>query len=355
MDTLEHGKYKLGRQLHAAMTLELSTIPPYMTALISIKPRQNRVAANIIRDVMMEEMLHMLLAGNILSAIGGKVQFNAENIPSYPLTLKFDGKQFDDREFDVNLAQFTQSNIETFTWIELPEGWNEKDVQPLSFGELDVPGYTIGEFYKEIIKQLEDLCKEYGEPAVFNGDPAYQLGLNFYWAGGGSPIKITRLEDAKRAIDVIIDQGEGTKHSLYDGDTHYFDQPEEVAHFFRFREILFGRHYQSGDDPRKPPTGEAFEVDYGDVYQIKKNAKSSDYASDPIMSKLNDEFNRFYSLTLCQIADALNGATGAMYTAILNGMHDMTSIALQMVTTSIANDPENCNGAPSFEWIEPLT
>ncbi|AVB14532.1 MULTISPECIES: ferritin-like domain-containing protein [Pseudomonas syringae group] len=352
MNMLEQEKDTLSQWLHTAMTIELSTIPLYMTALISIKPGKNREAANILRGVMMEEMLHLSLAGNLLSAIGGKTCFTAENIPSFPLTLKFEGKRFKDREFEASLAPFSPESIDVFTEIELPEGWRERPM--LEAGqEIEVPGYTIGGFYDEIARKLSRLCATYGEPAVFSGDPEHQLGLNYYWGGGGSPIIVKDLESALKAIQVIVTQGEGIRHEVYDDDHDYFDQPEQVAHFFRFREIQFGRHYQSGDNPRKPPTGSAFEVDYGEVYPIKANPTSADYATDPAMATLNDEFNRLYSLMLYQIAEALNGASDAMYTAILNSMHDMTATAREMVTKPIANDPQGRNGAPSFEWVEP--
>ncbi|MBB5020468.1 hypothetical protein HNQ59_003788 [Chitinivorax tropicus] len=353
MNTLEQEKHELYRRLQVALAIELSTIPVYMTSLISIKPGRNRVAANIIRSVMMEEMLHLSLAGNLLSAIGGRVQFDADTLPAFPLLLKFDGKGFKDREFEVDLGPFSEKNIAIFTEIELPDGWRERRMLPMAVPELDVPGYTIGAFYDAILQSLTALCTAHGQAAVFTGNPAHQLNWNFYWAGGGRPVIITDLASAKEAIEIIVTQGEGARHSMYDDDHHYFGQPESIAHFFRFREIQFGRHYQRGDNPRQPPTGEPFEVDYNEAYPIKVNAKATDYAGDPAMARLNNTFNSLYSLMLYQIAEALNGATGAMYTAILNSMHDMTAIALQMVATPIANDPSGRHGAPSFEWVSP--
>jgi Ferritin-like len=349
MNILKQEKNTLVEWLHTAMTIELSTIPPYMMALISIKPGKNRVAANLIRGVMMEEMLHLSLAGNILSAIDGKAQFNEKNIPSYPLALRFEGKHFRHREFDVNIGPFSPENTQIFTEIELPEGPTLKAIP-----ELDVSGYTIGEFYDQIEKKLTELCDKYGEKNVFSGNPEHQLNMNYYWAGGGVPIVITGLAEAKEAIQLIVTQGEGVRLAVYDKDHDYFGQPEEVAHFFRFREIQFARHYRLGDDPKKPPTGEAFEVDYHEVFPIITNPKAADYANDPVMAQMNNEFNRFYSLMLHQIAEALNGASGAMYTAILNSMHSMTAVALKMVATPIANDPKGQHGTPTFEWVEPV-
>lgn len=354
MNTMDQDKTELCHWLHTAIGIELATIPPYMMALISIKPGKNRVAANLIRGVMMEEMLHLSLAGNLLSAIGGRAEFTPDSIPSYPLTLRFNGKMFRDREFEVDLGPFSAQNIQIFTEIELPEGWREPTPRAKAVNEVDVPGYTIGEFYEEIRKQLTVLCAKYGEKAVFCGNPEHQLNLNYYWAGGGKPIVIRDLASANEAIELIVTQGEGTPQSVYDNDHNYFGQPEDVAHFFRFREIQFGRHYKAGDAPKLPPTGTPFEVDYAEVFPIKVNPKAADYAHDVELSQLNTAFNRLYSLMLVQIAEALNGATGAMYTAILNSMHDMTSIALRMVATPIAHDPNGRHGAPSFEWVDPI-
>ena len=48
--------------LQGAIELEHSTIPPYLSALYSIKKGANREAAAIIRSVVIEEMLHMTIA-----------------------------------------------------------------------------------------------------------------------------------------------------------------------------------------------------------------------------------------------------------------------------------------------------
>ena len=58
--------------LNVAMQLEHATIPPYLIALYSIKPNTNLDATNIIRTVVVEEMLHLTLASNLLNAVGGE-------------------------------------------------------------------------------------------------------------------------------------------------------------------------------------------------------------------------------------------------------------------------------------------
>lgn len=354
MTTLEKDKQPVIELLQTAVLFEMSTIPPYMTALLSIKPGTNKVAADNIRGVMMEEMLHMTLAGNVLSSIGGTMTFDANHIPEYPLALEFEGQRLKKREFDIDLAPMSADTIKVFTQIELPDGWPEEKAMLKAVPEIDVPGYTIGAFYQKVEDMLEELCDRYGQDDVFSGDSSRQVDVNFYWSGGGQPIKVSDIKSAKEALSIIVEQGEGTSTSVYDGDMHYFDQAAEVAHFFRFNEILYSRHYQAGDHPHEPPTGDSFEVDYDAVYPIKVNAKASDYADDLKLSQLNQNFNREYSRMLTQIAAAFNGNPDALYTAILNGMHDMVDIAREMMKTPIANDQNGLNGAPSFEWVKPV-
>ena len=62
---------RLKELLEAAVKLELATIPPYLCALYSIHPSATTRRSWSIRSVVVEEMLHMVLAANVLNAIGG--------------------------------------------------------------------------------------------------------------------------------------------------------------------------------------------------------------------------------------------------------------------------------------------
>jgi hypothetical protein len=353
--TLQQQKDELFPLLQTAMELELSTIPPYFTAMASIHPRGDRVSANLIRSVMMEEMLHMTLVGNLVSSLGGRVRLGQENVPSYPLRMNFEGTEFKDRNFDANLEAFSPAAISTFLQIELPTELATRSKAMADFSEIDVPGITIGAFYEEIIARLKRMCDEFGEAAVFCGNPALQVNPQFYWGSGGTPVIITSFETAKAALDEIIEQGEGGGASIYDPDEHYADTQYDLAHYFRFNEIACGRKYRPGDTPDAPPSGEPFEVDYASVFPIKRNPKSADYTPGSPLAALNDEFNRKYSVMLGQIAEAFNGTPHALYDAIINGMHALTPIAGEMMATPIAGDPGGAHGAPSFEWQQPLS
>lgn len=353
-------------KLQRAVELELSTIPPYLTAWFSIPPGTNQEAASIIRSVFMEEMLHMILAANVLTAVGGKSKLNKNTIPTYPLHLDFEDKLFKEREFQVNLEKLSPSALCTFLQIELPGGWDWENNHPKACKkqaidpedmEFEVSGLTIGDFYNEIKGDLKTLVEmAHGdESKVFIGDPSHQVDVNYYWKGGGLPVIVDNLKSAFQAIDEITEQGEGaTAFTVLDGDKKHFEQRAEVAHFYRFNEILMERYYRPDDDPRLPPTGGPVDVDYSKVSPTKPNCTSIDFMYTPVLERLNNEFNYTYTLMLKQLEKGLTGQPKVLYTAIMNGMHSLAPIAYQMAQIPIYQDPENRTGSPSFEWVDNL-
>ncbi|MER2534236.1 MAG: ferritin-like protein [Rhizobiaceae bacterium] len=338
--------------LQIALELELATIPPYLVALLSIKLPRNRGAAERIRSVMIEEMLHMALVANVMNAVGGSPRLNAAASPSYPLTMTFRGKAFADRRFPVDLAPFSEAAIATFMELEkplakLPElGWLK--------AEIDVPAPTIGTFYAKIVEIIEAL--EANTPGtLFVGAPTRQLEGDYYWSGGGRLVAVTDLESAKAALALVIDQGEGawSPQSAFVGRD--VDDPFPIGHYFRFSEILHHRSYARGDDPLSVPTGPPIVVDYSAVYPIKTNARSTDYAAGSEAAKLNDTFNRLYTSMLMQIEEAFNGSPKTLYTAIMNGMHGLASVARALMRVPIDGDPDGKTACPTFEWIDIAT
>src|SRR5216683_1641034 len=73
--------------LQTAMQLEFSTIPPYLCAQWSINADPSGVA-DMIGNIVLQEMYHFALAGNMLTAIGGVPSIaNAAFIPRYPTNV----------------------------------------------------------------------------------------------------------------------------------------------------------------------------------------------------------------------------------------------------------------------------
>lgn len=336
---------KLLSMLQTAIELELSTIPPYMVAVLSMKVTDNREAADLIRGIMIEEMLHLALVANVTNAVGGTVHIGPDNVPSYPLKLEFEGKQFKDRKFPVNLEAFSKESVETFMKIEEPQ--EPPKVRGALAKKLTIPGLTIGEFYMNIIALLEELDTAGN---LFTGNSKYQLHDDYYWGSGNRIIPVSDLDSAKKALNIVITQGEGAWQTA--ATTVSGDQPLQMGHYYRLAEIFYGKHYQKTDDLAKPPTGTPLPVDYAAVYPIKTNPVSKDYAPGTPLARLNAAFNARYTMMLMQLEQALTGTPKTLYTAIMNGMHGLTSVALEMMTTPIAGDRKGRNGCPTFDWVE---
>src|SRR5665213_1562634 len=275
----------LREHVQGALELEHSTLPPYLCALFSIHAGSNLESVEIIKSVFIEEMLHLALAANVLNAIGGSPTLNEPGfVPNYPAALPHS-----DNSFVVPLAPFAPATIETFMRVERPGERHAKS-------EAD----------------------------------------NF--------------ETALEAIDEIEEQGEGLKHrQVWDGDRDmYHPEREEVAHYFRFSEIMQGRSYIRGDSPRSGPSGEAFVVDWTVVYPMRPNPKIDDYPrGSPVRSKMV-EFNTKYCEMLATLHRAFNGATASLSLAI-SMMFQLQSLATELLAMPTGDGVTTAG--PSFEFV----
>lgn len=338
-----------------AMKIEHATIPPYMTALYSIKPGHNLEASHIIRAVAVEEMLHLTLVANVYNAVGGTfdspVLTAPDFVPRYPSYLPTGST-----DFKVGLGKFSRETVETFRKIERSE--HVEEGQPLvasrSLEEylLEVIGYdptkdfySIGLFYAEIIRGLNALYKEKGD-ALFCGDFERQITPAYYYNGGGDIIPVNDLRSAIRALKVIQEQGEGSRNETI------YDAERELAHDYRFQQILLGQYYTiDKDDPTKSdrpnePTGKKFTVDWDAVYPIKENAKLSDYPEGSEVRAAALEFHSAYSDFLAQIQYAFNGHPEHLIPAV-GGMFRLKEKTNSLMRNPIPGSP-GVNAAPLF-------
>jgi hypothetical protein len=345
-ETVEEKKARLLEWLQIALELELATIPPYLVALLSIKLPANREAAEIIRGVMVEEMLHFGLVANVINAVGGQPRLDESVLPVYPLEMTFEGKAFRDRQFPINLAAFGEDTLATFLKIEQPE-ISPKDSNLVTL-ELTVPALTIGEFYHRIEALLVEL-DEALPGGLFVGDPKRQLQEDYYWSGGGGLIVVEDLATARKALDLVVSQGEGAPPQAKVIMMTAASGNAPMGHYFRFNEIAKGHHYQKGDAPELP-TGDPIAVDFTAVYPVKPNPRAADYPQGSELAALNEAFNARYTTMLLQLGEAINGTPKSLYTAIMNGMHGLTPLAHAMMKHTIPGDKESRVGCPTFEW-----
>ncbi|MCF4129508.1 ferritin-like domain-containing protein [Methylobacterium sp. SyP6R] len=339
--------------LHTAMKLEHATIPPYLTALYSIKPGTNPDAAQVLRVVAVEEMLHLVLAANLLNAIGGTPRVTADDfVPCYPAFLP-DGET----DFRVGLQPFSRDAIDTFLKIERPRLAPEPDMQLLYRPEVtaesrhyitchptqtDFVFYSIGEFYDAVKKGFSNVYAQMGEK-MFCGDPRRQVTSEYYYSGGGSLTPVTDLKSAETAIDLIIEQGEGELKSIY-GDQG------ELAHYYRYMQLKCGRYFQKSDDTGRPPftpTGPALDVDWDAVYPLKANAKMTDYEPGSEAEAAAKAFNDAYRGFLHLLQRAFTGEPQLLEGGV-SMMFELRNAMNRLIRNPLS-ESSPFNAAPTFE------
>src|SRR4051794_9401049 len=191
------GKDAVQAALQKAIQLEHATIPPYLYALYSLDSSKNGNIARMIQSVVIEEMLHMTLACNILNALGGDPVLDDPTLLPYPKALPgaVEG------DLTVHLEPFSLDLVQrTFMKIEEPEN-------PLLFpvaAALAEEPITIGQFYTEIKNQIIAL----GD-AAFSSTARNQITPDLM----DDAIVVTNVDTASQAIDTIVEQGEGTPQS----------------------------------------------------------------------------------------------------------------------------------------------
>lgn len=257
--SLKPSKKQLLKFLQAALKLEITTVPLYLTGMYSIKPGTNKEAFLTMRSVVLEEMLHMTLVANLINALGGhSILYDARYLPTYPGLMPYG--RFDKtkkHEGRTGLLGFSKDALELFVNIERP---------PWGVDALDKTGWgTIGQFYGLIRNWLDELHaaekKKTGEQ-LFTGDPDKQIGTEDFYNSGGEVIPVHDYDSACEAIKVVVDEGEGLDGSLFTSDDKLFNEEQQEAHYFRFKEILHGHRYGPYDAPHDKPSGAVVDVDF---------------------------------------------------------------------------------------------
>ncbi len=175
-----------------------------------------------IRQVAMEEMLHLGLVNNLLAAIGAAPHFSKPDFPvaagRFPAGL------------DLHLVPFNEDSIEHFTYLERPEeidipdgeGFHhETTYQRVVYSDLLTPtprDYSSqGHLYHGIGQAFVRLAEQIGEKGLFVGHGEAQLSSRQFPLPG--LFEVHNVETALKAIEEIVLQGEGAP--AHREDSHY--------------------------------------------------------------------------------------------------------------------------------------
>lgn len=341
---------ELKAHLQLAVGLELTTIPPYLTALYSIKEGTNPAAVQAIRSVVMEEMLHMTLAANVLNAIGGSPSIKPVTsmlgtkpyspVPTYPVDVGFiTGLGV------ISLRPFSQDAIAGFMAIEHPTHGRAKVV-----GTTSAYG-SIGQFYAAVSKALED--QEICPDALFAENAAKranrQVAPGSYYGGAGELTEVRDRKSALAAVRRIVDEGEGLpkaamRHKVVDDD-HLMYGWLMYSHYARFKEIATGRHYRSDQIVQDEPLGAMVVTDWSAVHPARADAVTAEQPEQGAAI----EFDLAYSELVDRLYTAFNGTADALKTAVTE-MYDLKYRAVSLMRTPFPGDPAHTI-APGFRYV----
>jgi len=329
--------------LQNAMGLEHATIPPYLTMLYTLNDQIDWYVMESIRSIVVEEMLHFVLAANVLNAIGGTPKVNSPSfLPRYPSYLPYniDG-------IKISLLGFSKAAVAQGMQIEHP-----KYIRPEVVARQLLSDMTIGEFYTYIEGRLRSAVEQFGEDAIFCGDPALQVPPHaFYYDGGGGVVLVNDLPSAISALRLIKAQGEGTNQEEWTGKKSERQGGfREVAHYFRFNELKEGRLYQEGDTVKSGPTGEPLVVNWDNSLKVPDNVKLWDYPPGEEKDAVY-AFNQRYCQLLEQLQQALTGEPEKLLPAVV-AMCSLRNDFRAITENPFPGQP-GFHCVPTFEYVPP--
>jgi CDGSH-type Zn-finger protein len=334
---LEHGI--MCQYLFAAFTIKQNEDEGLTAAELAAARRWRKVIAH----VATQEMLHLALVENLLSAVGAAPHLSRPNFPHpashYPAGVH------------LALLPFGAGALRHFMFLERPEGMDLHDADGLAAFGRAVPHMltsdivprgqdfaTVGHMYRSIEAGFRHLCEKYGERWLFVGPPRAQATQEYF--GWPELVPVTDLASAQRAIDEILEQGEGPRG-------HWED-----AHFGKFVEILDefeqAREANRGLIPARP-------VLPVNVRPCERDVEVP-LVSDPVTAKVMDLFNVAYEILL-QILERFFAHTDETDTQ-LKALADATmGLMLRVIKplgdliTTLPAGPgyPGVNAGPSFE------
>lgn len=238
-----------------------------------------------IAHVATQEMLHLALVQNLLTSIGAAPHLSRPNLPPppgrYPPTVS------------LTLLPFGERALRHFMFLERPEGMVLDDpllegalqqaVRAIEIGEI-VPQLqdfaTIGHLYRSIEEGVHHLAGLYGEERLFCGpERAQASSAQFGWP---ELVTIRDSASAQRAIDTIIEQGEGPRGDWR--DAHFGQFVTILNEYLRLREA--------------DPAFDAARPVLPATVRVHERATSGPLITNPTAARCTDLFNVGYEVLL---------------------------------------------------------
>ena len=288
--------------LRKAAELEQLVMCQYLYAAFSMKDREDEGLTPVqleatrrwrreLFHIAEQEMLHLALVQNLLTAVGAASSLGRPNFPlpphAYPAGIR------------MALLPFNEEALRHFIYLERPEGLDMADQDALAAVEKAVPlpparddeisprlqdFDTISELYRAIELGLDRLADQLGEARLFLGPPAAQAGPRHFRFPELVPV--TDLASARAAIDTIVEQGEGARGEWRE------------AHFGRLVTVLDEYLDLRDADPGFEPSRPVLAVSVRE----REDGAPVPIVTDPFTSRSVDLLNAVYEVILQVLA-----------------------------------------------------
>jgi hypothetical protein len=340
--------------LCAAAELEHALMCEYLFAAFSLKrsvdegltheqlPAVERWRSTILM-VASQEMLHLAIASNLLTSIGVSPHFSRPNLPQparhYPSGVR------------LELLPFSEQTLRHFLFLERPEGMDLNDAEGLAaienaipvMGEEEIAPHlqefrTVGHLYRSIEAGFRHLAEKMGEENLFLGPSQSQTrGELFGWK---ELAPITNTDEAVRAIEAIVEQGEGPR-----GDWRN-------AHFGRFLSVLSEYLEMRENEPDLEVTRPVLPV----LVRPPETGGQANLITDPNTARIADLCNVSYEVLLHLLyrlmshIDESTDQIGILATVAVGVMKDVIGPLADILSTMpVGPEHPGCTAGATFE------
>lgn len=292
----------------------------------------------VVLDVAIEEMLHLGLVANLMSAIGAAPHFARPNFPVAP--------GYHPAGVIVELAPFSRETVDHFVFLERPEGVDlpdgagfgpgrayERATRPDVLTPSAQDFLTVGHLYRAIDAGFERLAGHLGESGLFVGQARAQIGPEI--GGFRELVHVVDVDSARLAIAAIVEQGEGSP-----GHT-------EDSHYVKFCSVRDELAAMTAADPGFAP---AWPVARNPVMRKPPTPEGKVHVDAPQAAALLDLGNAGYGLMLRCLMGAFGqpAATDpdrrAFYDAAIGLMHVVAPVAERLARLPASTGAEPTAG-----------
>ncbi|MBI2772867.1 MAG: ferritin-like protein [Chloroflexi bacterium] len=284
--------------LRQASELEHAIMCEYLFAAFSLKQRvdeglteEQKIAVDRWRKVVLEvakqEMLHLALVQNLLTAVGAAPYLSRPDLPTPPGHFP--------PGMRIQLIPFGERALRHFLYLERPEGMALDDPEAVLavaraaaiMEDADIVPRaqtfaTVGHLYRAIDIGFAWLVSKLGADTLFIGPPEAQATPGSF--GWKELVPVTDLASAHAAIDTIVEQGEGVSDEW------------RTAHFGRFLDVFDEYMAMKAEDPAFEPARPAL------AGRARFGNDDEPVISDSLTAKVADLFNVANEVILLTLA-----------------------------------------------------